>query len=457
MKQLGFLASNTGKPLDVVLRDIKKGEVAPCYLIYGDEEYLVKDALDKIISLVLPEVDRDLNLFYMDGENEDVDSICESILTPPLIPGRKVVVVANSRFFHSKTTLPILIKKIVKNLEDNPPEAAKAFVSFLKMVGWTLHDLRDGGWKKIPDDEWNEMVGSNGGEDREKWLPKVIDFCDSRGINMGRPREDSQALADVLTGGFPECNCLILTADSPVDRRKKLFKAISDIGVILDFSQVKNKKRQKKLLQDTAEELLAGTKKKLPAEAFSALERKTGFNFRNFRGALEKLITYTGDRSIITEQDIEDAIGRTKEDSLFDLTSALTGKNLEKALLTLRDLLDQGIHHLAILSMITREIRLLLHAKIFLRSGNFPSFHSEMDYNRFQKTLYPEIKEYKNGGGLAAQHPYVIYNALKNSGRFTCEELVGYLETLVDVDIALKTTGKNPKLVLERLLIGICL
>ncbi|GAJ11472.1 unnamed protein product, partial [marine sediment metagenome] len=225
----------------------------------------------------------------MDGENEAADSICESILTPPLIPGKKVVVVRNSRFFHSKTTLPILIKKIVKNLGDNPFEAAKAFVSFLKMVGWTLQDLREGGWKKISDDDWNEIVGSDGGEEREEWLPKMIDFCASRGIDVGQSQEDAQALVNVLTGGFPECNCLILTADYSVDRRKKLFKTISDIGVILGFSQVKSVKRQKKLLQETAQELLAESGKKLPAEAFLALERKTGFNFRKFRGALEKL------------------------------------------------------------------------------------------------------------------------------------------------------------------------
>jgi len=34
--------------------------------------------------------------------------------------------------------------------------------------------------------------------------------------------------------------------------------------------------------------------------------------------------------------------------------------------------------------------------------------------------------------------------------------LVGYLEYISNVDVALKTTGKDPKLTIERLLIDIC-
>ncbi len=454
---MGSLKGVEVKTLETVLHDIKKGTAVQCYLIHGDEEYLVKDALDKITNLILPGENRDFNLFYIDGESEDIDSICESILTPPLIPGKKIVAVKNSRFFHSKTTLPDLVKKIVKNIDDNTLEAARAFLSFIKTVGWTLEDLKDDGWKKISDDEWTKAIGSNIGKGRGAWLPKMINFCDSRDMKAGRSQEDTQALVDALTGGLPEGNCLIMTADYSVDKRKKLFKAMSDIGIVLGFTRVKNQKMQKKLLKDATEKLLEGSGKKLTPEAFLALERKTGFNIRQFREAVEKLITYTGDRSVITGQDVQDITGRTREDSIFDLTSALSEKNPRKALLTLKELLDQGVHHLMVMTMIIREIRLLIHAKILLRSKNIPSFHPEMDYNQFHKTVYHAVEEYGKGSMLVDQHPYVLYNVFKNSERFSYEELGGYLETLVNVDTALKTTGKNPKLILERLLAEICL
>ena len=72
-----------------VLDDIGRGTIVPCYLIYGDEEYLVADALDRIIAALLPPDQRDLNLFHMEGEDEDVDALCDSLLTPPLSPAER--------------------------------------------------------------------------------------------------------------------------------------------------------------------------------------------------------------------------------------------------------------------------------------------------------------------------------------------------------------------------------
>jgi len=375
---VSFLSSNSGRAaLDTAIDDIKEGKIAPCYLICGDEEYLVNDALDKIISLVLSGEKNDFNLFYLNGENEDIGGICDSILTPSLIPGKKIIVARNSRFEN---------------------------------------------------------------------------------------KEDTEILEDVLRGGLPEGNCLILAADYSVDRRKKLFKVVSDIGVALGFSQVKGEKNRKRLLRDTTKEFLAEKGKRLTAGASLALEGMTGSDLRQFRGALEKLVIYTGDRSQIEEKDVGAVIERAKEDSIFDLTSALAGKNLKRALLSLNDILDGGVHHLVILKMAYREIRLLLHAKIFLKSERMGSFYPEMDYNRFQNSVYPDMKKLtgqsgeragEKSSGFASQHPYVIYNALRNSGRFSFENLVERLGAIADADLILKTTGKNPRLVLERLLIDI--
>ncbi|MEA3470904.1 MAG: hypothetical protein U9R24_04230, partial [Thermodesulfobacteriota bacterium] len=99
--------------------------------------------------------------------------------------------------------------------------------------------------------------------------------------------------------------------------------------------------------------------------------------------------------------------------------------------------------------------------KIILKSDVISSFRPGMDYAKFQNSLYPSIKALgesrgKKKGWLFVQHPYVIYNALRNSRRFSCDELVGYINRLVDVDIALKTTGMKPRLVLEHLLMDIC-
>ena len=57
---------------------------------------------------------------------------------------------------------------------------------------------------------------------------------------------------------------------------------------------------------------------------------------------------------------------------------------------------------------------------------------------------------------LVSQHPFVVYQALKNADRFTRSELAGYLEMLVRIDLALKSTGQEPRLLLERFLLAVC-
>jgi DNA polymerase III subunit delta len=446
--------------LEKVVSSIKKGEVAPCYLLYGEEEYLIQDALNKIIDLLLPPADRGLNLFLMEGEQENGDDICLALLTVPLIPGRKIVAVRNTALFQSKKLLPGLIQKIRDRLESNPSKVAFDFSQFLKLTGWKLADLKDGGWKRITDEEWQKTVEGDKGEDREKWLPTVIDLCAEEGLESAQTRDDLSGLSKILAAGLPEGNHLILTAQA-ADKRKQLFKQIAEVGKVLYFPRAKGEAKQKFMLLEMAEKLLAERGKRLTPDAWQTLGKKTGFDLRESMLALEKLISYTGDRPNIDSGDVEEVIGKTKEDTVFDLTSALVERNLGQGLAILKDLLEQGVHHLVIMKMLIREVRLLLYAKLFVMSGKLTSYSSNMDFSRFQGSVYPAIKAWggkeKGLETLSGQHPYVIYKLLKNSERFPYDTLVRHLEYLAEMDIALRSTGKDPKLMLERFLAEVCL
>lgn len=444
-----------------ILMELKKGKASPspCYLLHGDEEYLVKDALNKIIAALIPASDRSMNLFLMDGESEDVDSLCETIMTPPLIPGRKVVVLTNTRLFQTKIALPEIVQKIRQHLPDDPNMAVRYFMQFLKVTGWNIDDLRDGGWKRINSDNWQKTVGGDSGHDRETWLPEMIETCISRGTDMSEQRGVAESLEDTLRKGLPAGIHLIITAET-VDKRKRLFKTISETGTILNFSRPKGDAKQKHALVDMARDLLSESGKELTPEAWIAIGRKTGFDLADSMKAVETLITYAGAKISIEESDVEEVVGKTKEDTVFDLTGALVARKLDVALSNLKDLFDQGINHILILSMIAREIRLLLHAKMFIRSGKLGSIEPNMDYETFQRSVYPVILQWRGDkggkGGLDGQHPYVIYNALRNSSRFSYERLLKFLEDLVDMDIAFKTTTKEPKFLLERFIVDVC-
>jgi DNA polymerase-3 subunit delta len=448
------------KSVQTVLQNLRDGKGAPCYLLYGDEEYLIKDLLHQIIDIILPGDEKNLNLFLMDGTMTDIDTLCESILTPPLIPGNKVVVVNKTSLFYSKSSLPDVVNEILETIETEPQRAARAFGVFLQMVGWSLEDLQDGGWERISDSEWRKLIGEAGSTNRDKWLPKIIDISERFRIEAQKKPDDTERFETVLKKGFPDNNYLILTADF-IDKRKKTVSLIADIGVIIHLSKVKGTEKQRNTLLHTATGMLQQQGKNLTPGALKALGRKTGFSLRESMGELEKLISYTGDKDSIDEEDIEDITRKTKEDSIFDLTSALVDKNLERALSSLQDLLDQGLHYLMIITMIAREIRNLLQGKLIIQAGILTAFHQNMDFKTFQNSVYPQIKNIGNTHGkktrtLSSQHPYVIFNALKNTDRFSFDELVRYLEYMSELDLALKTTGRDPKLAIKRLIVEMC-
>jgi len=157
---------------------------------------------------------------------------------------------------------------------------------------------------------------------------------------------------------------------------------------------------------------------------------------------------------------VEEAVGDVAETTLFELVGATWERNLPRALVILADLLDR-INHVQILAFFAREIRLTLQAKD-LQKLIGGKYSPTMDYPRFQSEIYPKIKAggSKKGKGsamLADQHPYVIYNCLRNAARLRREELIGLLEYLLEIDIALKTTSRDPRMMLESFIIRVAM
>jgi DNA polymerase-3 subunit delta len=446
--------------LEKVFADLNKGVLAPCYLLYGEEEYLITEALQKILDLIMPQADRDFGLFFLDGENADIDNLSDLILSPSLLGGRKVVVVRNTTIFHSRENLADLISTIRENIDEQPAKAAKYFLTFLRIAGFSLEDLQGAGWKKITDEQWRKVVEGDSGEDRGKWLPRIIDICVSSGHSAGSGADKADKLGELFARGLPAGNCIILTADT-VDKRKKIFKIVSDAGVVLYFGETKGETAQKELLQRQARKLLESYGKNLTPAAWIALGKKTGFELRRSLAELEKLVFFVGERGSVEEKDVEEVVGKTREDSIFDLTTALSEKNQLAALAALRALLDQGIHHLMILSMIVREIRLLLQARILVDSAKLPKINNNMEYGWFQKNIHPALSGLADTMALPKdfltnKHPFVIFNALRNCGRFSYPVLVGYLDDLLDIDRAMKSSATAPQLLLENFLIKAC-
>ena len=72
---------------------LARGEVAPVYLLHGEEDFLLEEALEAILQTALAESDRSFNLDILSGGEADGRDIVARASSFPMGGGRRVVVV----------------------------------------------------------------------------------------------------------------------------------------------------------------------------------------------------------------------------------------------------------------------------------------------------------------------------------------------------------------------------
>jgi DNA polymerase-3 subunit delta len=79
-----------------LIASLGRGDVAPVYLLYGEEDFLAAEALDAILRAALAGGDRTFNLDVLAGEETDGREIVARASSFPMAGGRRVVVVRDA-------------------------------------------------------------------------------------------------------------------------------------------------------------------------------------------------------------------------------------------------------------------------------------------------------------------------------------------------------------------------
>lgn len=239
--------------------------------------------------------------------------------------------------------------------------------------------------------------------------------------------------------------CLIITTSEA--------KAIPDFlknqAIFVDFSI--KPKEQERCQEQLIQTLLKKAKKEITPTAKAHLLEYTGFNLFALKNYLEMLINYIGEKEVINEEHIISMVTPIKEEAAFTIGERLIQDNPEVSLSFLKNLLDQGFHPLAILSLLIKEWRFLLEAKILLEEGKI-NFNESYRYQQFLKTIYPEVKR-KNLTILTNFHPYMLYILLKRANRYSLKGLYRIHEKLLLTDSFIKTSTQNSLYYLEMLIL----
>ena len=311
--------------------------------------------------------------------------------------------------------------------------------------------------------------------------PQQINFSSS----------DMDHLINIIEKGLPENHFLIFTTAS-ADKRKKVYKAIADKGLIIDCSVATGSRKadideQRTVLQKVAKQVLSSSRKTIETQAFQRLIELTGFNLDLFSQNLEKLIVFSGNRSSICLSDVNSVIIRDKKDPIYTLTNAVLGKDVTNGLICLNSLLKEGYHPLQILKSFENQIRKLILVKCFTTGfcrDNKQVNLKQMNFNAFKQAVLPKIidhdaqtktaleeletpvsekktkksKSTSNDLFLAPypKNAYPVFQVFQKSENFSLNELNLALIFLSDLDLKLKSSSFDVRTALENFIINIC-
>lgn len=265
-------------------------------------------------------------------------------------------------------------------------------------------------------------------------VKQLIDLCETMPFfserriilleDTGFFKNKCEELADYMKS-LPDYLVLVF-AESEVDKRSRMYKAVKSGGRVTEFA-----KQDEKTLMRWAAGILGKEGKKITQRDMELFLTKTGTDMGNIRMELEKLITYTEGKDIVTAEDIEAVCVTQTTNKIFDMVRAVTEKNQKKALELYYDLLTLKEPPMRILFLLAKQFRQLLLTKKMAGEG--------ASQNEIASRL-----------GVPS---FVVRNISACARSYTVEELERAVEDFVDAEESVKTGRLGDVLSVELLIV----
>jgi DNA polymerase-3 subunit delta len=209
---------------------------------------------------------------------------------------------------------------------------------------------------------------------------------------------------------------------------KELITAVERIGIAANFS-ITNKAKLALWIKSKFRQ----SNKKITQEALFYLQSIVGSDLGHLFNEIEKIDIYTKDKEIIEKEDVIITIGGSEAVNIFKVLDSVGDKDIKNAMDGLVKLNQGNLHHLSIFAMIYRQIKLILQAKLLLSKG--------FNFKEVEKKL---------------KLPYfVVEKIIKQSKKYTFKEICKSYELLNIADLEFKDSQKEPKIILEELVMNI--
>ncbi|HUR97142.1 MAG TPA: DNA polymerase III subunit delta [Pyrinomonadaceae bacterium] len=247
---------------------------------------------------------------------------------------------------------------------------------------------------------------------------RITDVRVSSVVARDTLREDDEATLEAYLKRPADSSIVVFVAEE-FDKRRRMAKLLTDNTKAVEFADLKD------------EELVAWARTKIK-DAGSEIDERglrllvslVGPNVRRLTIEIEKLSTAALPDRFISSELIESLVANSREVSNFDLTDYLFAGRKKEALKTLHKILDDGSEPLALLGLISYNVRRLLMAKEAMSQGL-----DRGEVARIAKLRYSDQE-----------------NFLATARRTDAGKLTGAIRRLAETDLAVKTSigGSGP-------------
>jgi len=226
---------------------------------------------------------------------------------------------------------------------------------------------------------------------------------------------------------------LIIFAEGKLDSKRRLVKLLKRDAKVFDAVEAKEQELRQYFQKWSQKEGL-----QFANQSFENLLIKSGFQFSEIQKNLLFLQSYKKD-SVIEEEDIVNAIPKTLQDNIFDLTQFILTKKMDHARDLVRDLTLQGEDEIKLIAVMLGQFRTFTQVKILSESGQTES--------QIASSLGSYLGRNPN--------PYQIKFALRDARGLSLSFLKQAISYLIETDYQIKTGLYEKSFLFEKALLQI--
>jgi len=261
-------------------------------------------------------------------------------------------------------------------------------------------------------------------------------------------------LAELLDAGLGADVTFLISA-TDTDKRRSFYKALAkraEVQVIdrLDSSRAGWEEEATEIVRRRAK----ARGLQFDEEALDLFVLLTGGDTRQIENELEKIDLYLGKERRVEVDQVRELVPLSRAGVIFELGNALAACDLERALMLVKRLLDQGETAIGILLVaILPTIRNLLLAKDLMERNRIPRPHAPFTFISALNRLPAEATQHlprKKDGSI---NGYALGIAAQQAHRFQTGKLIAGMDACLEANLRLVSSQLDHELVLTEIVV----